>query len=224
MAAPDDRRGDWLVQFMTTEHFTLVSARSSSVAETNGRATIYLATLSSSIVALALVAQLSKIGVMFFVFAFVLLPMVFFLGLVTSERILQLGIEYVIYSRSINRIRGYYAETTPEIAKYYVMPATDDTTATMRGLGIAGRWRFVITMAGSIATINSLVAGTFAGLVVGVVLDRVLDASAAMSLGIGAAAGLIVLILATLRFFAHQHRSIRANYAQQISVMFPAEL
>jgi hypothetical protein len=221
MAEPDDRRGDWLVQFMTTEHFTLVSARSSSVAESNGRATIYLATLSSSIVALALVAQLSKIGVMFFTFSFVLLPMVFFLGLVTSERILQLSVEYHIYSRSINRIRGYYADTVPEMAKFYVMPATDDPTKTMGGLGISGRWRFLITMAGTIATINNLVAGTFAGLVVGAIVAKAAGAGSGTSLAAGALAGVLVLVFASVKFFSHQRKFVMGSYVQHVPVMFP---
>jgi hypothetical protein len=208
---------------MTTEHFTLVSARSSSVAETNGRATLYLATLSSSIVALALVAQLSKIGVMFFTFAFVLLPMVFFLGLVTTERILQLTVEYFIYSRSINRIRGFYAKTVPEMATYYVMPATDDPMGTMGGLAITGRWRRLITMAGTIATINSIVAGVCAGLVVGVILDQVAEASTAWSLGIGSLISVAVLVSASVRFFIHQRHFLMENYAQRVPVLFPTE-
>jgi hypothetical protein len=222
MPEPDDRRGNWLVQFMTTEHFTLMTARSSSVAESNGRATIYLTTLSSSIVALALIAELSKVGVLFFTFAFVLLPMVFFLGLVTSERILQLSIEYHIYSRSINRIRGYYAETTPDMARYYIMPATDDPTKTMAGFGISGRWRFAITMAGTIAIINNLVAGTFAGLAVGAVVAEG-GAGTGFTLVAAASTGFIVFVFVSLSFFRHQRAIALGHYGHQVPTMFPGE-
>ena len=39
--------------FATTEHFNLQTARATTVAEANGRASIYLAALSSSLIALA---------------------------------------------------------------------------------------------------------------------------------------------------------------------------
>ena len=41
--------------FATTEHFTLQTARSNTVSEANGRATVYLAALSSNLIALAFI-------------------------------------------------------------------------------------------------------------------------------------------------------------------------
>jgi hypothetical protein len=46
-----------LLSALTTEHFTLESARSSMISESLGRTTIYLGTLSATLVALALVIQ-----------------------------------------------------------------------------------------------------------------------------------------------------------------------
>src|SRR5215471_4359291 len=43
--------------FATTEHFNLQTARSITVAESNGRASIYLAALSSNLIALAFIGQ-----------------------------------------------------------------------------------------------------------------------------------------------------------------------
>ena len=48
-----------ILQFMTTEHFTLQTARAVANAEITSRLQLYLGTLSSSIIALALTAQLS---------------------------------------------------------------------------------------------------------------------------------------------------------------------
>jgi len=217
-----DRTGDWLAQFMTTEHFTLMSARSSSVSEANGRAALYLATLSSSIVALALVAQISKIGTIFYVFAFVLLPMVFFLGVVTFERTLQSTTEYFIYLRSINRIRGFYAKTVPEIEKYFIMPPTDDPAATLRGVGIGSRWQRFLTLAGTIAIINCLVAAVLAGLVAGVVLDRITSATSGILLAASAAVGAVIFAVVAMASFSHQSRVFRENYGHQVPTMFPS--
>jgi hypothetical protein len=69
-----------ILQFMTTEHFTLQTARAVANAEISSRLQLYLTTVSSSIIALALVAQLSELGRAFRAFALVLLPVVYFLG------------------------------------------------------------------------------------------------------------------------------------------------
>ena len=47
-----------VVQFMTTEHFTLQTARAVANAEISSRLRLSMTTLSSAIIALALVAQL----------------------------------------------------------------------------------------------------------------------------------------------------------------------
>ena len=57
------------VQILTTEHFALQSARGNVTAETNGRLAIYLGTLSSALIALAFVGQISQLGDAFHVFA-----------------------------------------------------------------------------------------------------------------------------------------------------------
>jgi hypothetical protein len=69
-----------ILQFMTTEHVTLQTAGAVANAEISSRLQRYLGTLSSAIIALALTAQLSGVGVAFRGFALVLLPVVFFLG------------------------------------------------------------------------------------------------------------------------------------------------
>jgi uncharacterized membrane protein len=46
-----------ILQFMTTEHFTLQTARAVANAEITSRLQLYLGTLSSAIIALALTAQ-----------------------------------------------------------------------------------------------------------------------------------------------------------------------
>ncbi|HVF12222.1 MAG TPA: hypothetical protein VNA87_03965, partial [Actinomycetota bacterium] len=87
-----------MVQFLTTEHFTLQTARSATIAESNGRASIFLGAVSSGVVALALVAQVSRVGTAFFSFAAVLLPVLFFLGVTTVSRLTTSAMEYWIYS------------------------------------------------------------------------------------------------------------------------------
>ena len=128
-----------ILQFMTTEHFTLQTARAVANAEISSRLQLYLGTLSSSIIALALTAQLSGLGVAFRAFALVLLPVVFFLGVVTHGRLLQVNAEWRLYGQGMNRIRHYFLELAPEVEPYFVLPATDDPWVTLAAIGVQTR-------------------------------------------------------------------------------------
>src|SRR2546423_9476436 len=106
------------VTFVTTEHFVLRGARSATIAEANGRASMSLAAVSGGLVALGLVATASSLGAAFYGFGLVLLPTLAFVGFVTFERTLQSSIEDTEYARRIALLRGYYLEHAPEIAPY----------------------------------------------------------------------------------------------------------
>jgi hypothetical protein len=74
------------MSFVTTEHFALQGARASTIAESTGRANMFLAAVSGGLVALGLVATSSSLGAVFFGFGLVLLPTLAFVGLVTAGR------------------------------------------------------------------------------------------------------------------------------------------
>jgi hypothetical protein len=57
------------VTFVTTEHFTLQGARSSTIAEATGRATMFLGAVSGGLVALGLVATAAGVSTAFSAFA-----------------------------------------------------------------------------------------------------------------------------------------------------------
>lgn len=78
---------------MTTEHFTLQGARSSTIAESVGRATMFFTSVSGGLVALGLVATAAHVGTAFYAFGLVLLPTLTFVGVVTFERAVQSGVE-----------------------------------------------------------------------------------------------------------------------------------
>jgi hypothetical protein len=175
--------------FLTTEHFTLATARASSVNEINGRLQLYAATLSSSIVGLALVAQISRVGPVFEAFALTLLPTNYVLGLATIGRLLQLWEEWFAASQGMNRIRRYYVEQAPEVGPYLTMPTTDDPMHTLSGVGIRPRaaWGGFVTAPAVVAIVNAAVAGVL-GVVVGDMLSRS-NAALAVVLGTAAFAG-----------------------------------
>src|SRR5690242_554348 len=122
----DDRNQPYLVQIMTTEHYTLQTGRSIVISDAQGRASLFLSTVSSTLVALAFVGNISHLGREFFVFALVLFPSLFFLGLATFDTVLQSAIEEKIYVRGINRIRHLYGEIVPQSQPYFILPTHDD--------------------------------------------------------------------------------------------------
>src|SRR5205823_13957651 len=61
------------VTFVTTEHFTLQGARAATTAESTGRATMFLGSVSAGLVALGLVATATRLGTAFYGFGLILL-------------------------------------------------------------------------------------------------------------------------------------------------------
>src|SRR6266513_6315027 len=75
------------LQILSTEHWGLLATRSLAWNESFSRAGMFLSALSGAIVALALVAQASHFGEGFKLFAFVILPVVLFVGVTTYIRL-----------------------------------------------------------------------------------------------------------------------------------------
>jgi hypothetical protein len=180
------------VTFATTEHFNLQTARAATVSEANGRATLYLAALSSSLIALAFIGQMSRLGPAFDAFALIVLPVLGFIGAVTFERLVQLSLEDIAYAQRIGRLRDFYVTVAPELAPYVLVVRGAAADASLDG----GRprptaWQLTLTTAGMIAVVNSVVLGSCAGLLLRSLGVASLGAILAAGATVGAAALLI---------------------------------
>jgi hypothetical protein len=175
------------ITIATTEHFTLQTARSATIAESTGRATMFLSSISGGLVGLGLVATASQIGTAFYAFGLILLPTLAFVGLVTFERVLQSGIEDRDYARRIARLRGYYFDTAPELTPYLLSVAPERRLA-VQGLR-PGLWQGFLTVAGMVSVITAVLAGSAAGLLAAVASDH----SVAAALVSGAVVAAVVL-------------------------------
>ena len=176
------------VAFVTTEHFTLQGARASTISESIGRASMFLASLSGGLVALGLLATATHVGTAFYAFGLVLLPTCAVLGLVTFQRTLQSGIEDYGYARRIARLRAYYFDTAPELVPYLASVGEPDR---LRILGLTdGRWQTFRTIASTVGVITAVVAGSAVGLAVAVVSSGSLLAA----LATGGCVGLGILV------------------------------
>ena len=187
----DDRLGP-AATFATTEHFNLQTARSITVSEANGRASIYLAAVSSNLIALGFIGQMSRLGSAFYAFALILLPVLGFVGVVTFERLVQSSIEDMAYAQRIGRLRRFYFELAPELESYLLLVGDPRTEAALDGEAPSpSAWQLTLTTAGMVAVVNSVVIAACAGLVV-----RALGVdSLAVPVAVGAVVGVAALAL-----------------------------
>ena len=187
-------------------------ARSATITESLGRSTIYLGSLSASLVAFALIAQGESTVADFRFFALLILPGLFFLGTVTFVRIVETGIEDATYAQAINRIRRYYLELAGEDARYFALGANDDMEGVLANMGLTvSRWRPFFSVASVIALINSMVAGAL----VGVALDAFSRRSIALIVGI-----VVALIALVLHYRLGSSRFARA--LERFTPIFPS--
>jgi hypothetical protein len=169
----------------------LQGARSATIAESNGRATMFLASVSGGLVALGLVATASSLGAAFYGFGLVLLPTLAFVGLVTFERALQSSIEDTEYARRIALLRGYYFDHAPEIAPYLLRVPPAERLVMQRVPG--DRWQGYRTVAGMVAVITAALAGSTMALAAVLIFDHS-PAVAVISGTLGALPTLIAMI------------------------------
>ena len=177
------------VTFVTTEHFTLQGARAATIAESTGRATMFLSAVSGGLVALGLMATATQAGTAFYAFGLVILPTLAFVGVVTFERALQTGIEDHGYGRRIARLRAYYFDYAPELTAYLQSVEPRDRLA-IQGLR-AGWWQNYRTVAGMVAVITAVLTGSAAGLIAALASGH----SLAVALAAGVPAGVVTLAL-----------------------------
>jgi hypothetical protein len=160
---------------VTTEHFVLQGARAATIAESTGRANMFLASVSGALVALGLVATASSLGAAFYGFGLVLLPTLTFVGLITFERALQSSIEDTEHARRIALLRGYYFEHAPEITPYLLSVAPAERLLMQQVPG--DRWQGYRTVAGMVAVITAVLAGSTAAVAAILIFDHSLAAA-----------------------------------------------
>src|SRR2546426_4150062 len=205
-----------LVSIMTTEHYNLQSGRSMTISEANGRSSLFVGAVSSGLIALTFVGQISHLGTAFFVFSLVVIPTLFFMGLITFERVLQSGSADVIYARGINRIRHLYLEYAPQMQPYFILSSHNESSLPIENLGVRhrARWQVFLSMAGMMAMLNSVLAGSFVGLLL---------AAFNLSLVVTATAG-GVTFLASVSLHQRYQWKQWMQLERHLPVLFPSQL
>ena len=211
----DDPR---VLQILSTEHWSLLGARSLAYNEAFVRGGMFLTFLSMSFVALALLAQGMSFGNQFLAVAGVLLAFDLVLGLTTYTRIIGANFDDLRAVHGMARIRHAYLEIAPIAEPYFTTPTHDDASSVLSAYGMipdsrAGSILYGFTTSGGmIGLITAMVGGVLAA-------DVALATGAAgeVSLLIGVAGGAAVLLLIVALTFGSVPRQ-----QASLSVAFPA--
>src|SRR5215211_6804083 len=207
-----------LLQALTTEHFTLQTARSATIMESNGRSALFLSTDSSAVVALAFIGQIADVGQLFFLFALAVLPTLFLLGLLTYLRLAQSASEDLLYSRAINRIRRYYLDLDPAAPAWFLLGGHDDIHGATANMGlVASNWHLLSHAATMVAVTTSMIGGVFVAVTVGGL------GAGRVPVAVAAAAGVLVSVVLTAALWRDQARRWRTA-EQSVLSSFPSML
>jgi hypothetical protein len=192
---------------LLTEHFVLESARSITVSESSSRASLYLMTLSSALVAFGFLADTPFAPG----YLAVIIPVIVILGVFSYVRLVQTSLEDVAALNSIQRIRRYYARLLPGAERYFPVPA-GSVPNQMLEIGQRGYRRGVFfTVSSAVGVVNSIVAGAGCALLVHAISSVF---AAAIASGIATAVLLAVLHgVYQERRYQRLHTIIRAQNA-----------
>lgn len=185
-----DAKPAWIT-LLTTEHYNLQMQRVATISESTGRASVFLGAVSAGLIALGFesTGSVSEGGRMVFR-VLVLTPLVF-LGLVAFIRCLEIAIDDWEFVTRITRLRHGYHQLVPDLAPLMAQAVADEGTVVM----LTTWWQpfqKMLSVAGSVAVITSVVLGGDVGVIVYGV-SRAL----AVAIGAGAAAGILTLSWAT---------------------------
>jgi hypothetical protein len=173
-----------------------------TIAEANGRSTLYLSTLSSAVIAIAFIGQASQLGDTFCLFALTLLPPVFLLGVFSYLRLVQTSIEDLVYAVGSFRIRQYFLGLDPAAVPFFPPTGPEGITKLERiGVLTSSPLQMLLTAASMVACINAIVGGVTVALAVRSLLDASVPASAVT--------GAVVALAVAAVFFVYQIRRVR---------------
>ena len=153
------------ITLLTTEHYNLQTQRATTITEANGRASIFLGALSAGLIALGFQASKAGDSAGTTIFRVLVLSSLAFLGIVTFLRCVEVAIDDWQFSNRIARLRAAYLNVIPELSDSFL-----GFTDTEQGLAMLPahrqRLQLLLTVAGSVGVITSIVIGTDIGVLI----------------------------------------------------------
>jgi hypothetical protein len=197
------------LQILTTEHWSLLSARSLVYNEAFARAGMFLTFLSASLVALALVSQGMGFDHDFLLLAAIILGFDLFIGLATLGRVASASNEDLRCIAGMNRIRHAYLEIAPGLEPYFITSRYDDLRGIFSTYGepegdhpslFLGFLHSLTTTDGMISMITTAIAAIF-----GSVVALLFGAEPSVAIGVGL--GTFVAMLAVMSALGYRNFS-----------------
>ena len=223
-AAADQRQiplGPNAAQILSTEHWSLIAARSLIWNEALSRAAVFLTVLSASIIALALVADATGFGPQTATLALVLLPVVFLLGIAAYSRLVQINTEEFQLVLAMNRLRNAYLRLEPGLEPYLTTGHHDDMPGIVTTYMLyrpSRAWlliHFAVNTPTIVATVDAALAATVVALVLHLVNVPLVGAVVGGVIAFAAVWGVLFLV---------QLHSLRRLSAQAPRFPTPPEL
>jgi len=192
----DDPR---VIQILSTEHWSLLSARSLAYNEAFTRGGMFLTFLSMSFVALALLAQGMSFGEQFMTIAAVVLAFDFVIGLTTYARISAANVDDLRAVHGMARIRHGYTQIAPNAIPYFTTATHDDPNSIVEIYGTPTRSGLPVllygltTSGGMVGLITAMVGGVLIG-----VVSLIVGVPGDLALWVGLAGAVVAFALIAL--------------------------
>lgn len=186
-----------LVGALTTEHYVLQSAAGATISEAGNRVTAFILAVSSSMVAIGFTVHDEHV---FWPFISAVLPLLFGLGLVTTMRLVETGLQGLMYQQAIARIRRLYRSLDDDHAEYFgKYSRRDDPPDTAEALAMLATRRSPEVF--SIATTAALITAAIAGIGTALLVVRIAGGDA---LPVAYPGGVVVFGVLLSLFFRYE--------------------
>ncbi|HEX6474182.1 MAG TPA: hypothetical protein VF114_03730 [Candidatus Limnocylindria bacterium] len=206
------------IQILSTEHWSVLTARSLAYNEAFVRAGMFLTFLSMSFVGLALLADAMTFGTEFLTVAAIVLGFDLIVGLTTFERVAGANFDDLRAMQGMARIRHGYIQAAPKLIPYFSTATHDDIDTVARDYG-AGEAYGLSTIIYGLSTSLGMV-GLVVAMVAGVEIAVV-----ARLLGAGMAAVVWMAVIGAVLIFAVLFLGTAARIPRnqrQLATRFPA--
>jgi hypothetical protein len=206
------------LQIVSTEHWSLLTARSLAYNEAFSRAGMFLSFLSATLIVIGLMAASDAFGEAVLPVTALLLAVDLFVGMATVGRLANAGDEEFRALRGMNRIRHAYSEMVPGIERYFVSSIHDDGLGVLSNFGDPEYESMVVGLIHGLTTaigMLAMIVGVIFAALLGVVAAG-LGASVAVAIWIGAVGFLVIFVI-----FAIVGWRVAAGAVEDRDVLFP---
>jgi hypothetical protein len=178
-------------QLLATEHWGLLASRSTTQSEVLTRISMFLTFTSASVVSVALVGQATRFSDAFVMLAVIVLCIDVTMGLLTQVRVINVGLEDLMYVTAMNRLRAAYVDLDPGVAPYLMAAYSDDEAGASRTYFFFGNRSQLSHLAGSSMIFMSAANAALIAILLGLLMSLI---------GAGTAAAVIMGAVVAVAF------------------------